>query len=910
MKQLRIIALLLILFITASTSVYAAGPNLLPNSGMEVDTLLLNGSFETGNPPTYWNVMKYGSLAQSGTYSKVGDYSIAVNHSDGDVYASQSVTGLTSDTAYTLGAWVYAGTQNMARIAIDDGTRINFSNYHGGTPSWEWLTVTETIDSGTTSARVYLVVENVDNGQQAYFDGALFAEDEYHNESAGYQSIITDLDLYQDFHNHPTAFTDSLGNNNTYFGVEWWPNGLYFDGSNDYVKMATTYDIPLTAKTIDFWMFLYGWGEDVGQGRIIVDGKFRLRLSKNQQAIVVTSDGGSTKAYSATGSISLYTWDHVKATIAADGTCNIYINGALSGTADQASGTPAAGTTDPYIGNGSATANTFHGVIDDLKIYNGIVSGNQNYYAGLASGRYVDPINLLTNAGFETGDPPTGWTLGGAGATFAADAITYYEGAKSGKLTRNGTNCYVLKLISATALRGKYIYGQVWANASVANRCRWYWYDGTNTQIAPYHSGGSSFECLKNTSAIVSPNAINISVYLQVLTGDTTAYFDSAILVEGTKLHRIWQSHATEETPKDLPIAWVSSGTQQYPNQLNEITENILTGTYSLTLSYHGINIYSSGTVPFSADYRYQPYIASAYVYPDTIGSCRIYIYDGIDSYYSNYNTGTGSWEYLTVSHYSDIASTELGLHLLMESGSISYWDETELYDDTAECPSSLVADNNSNTIDLSWEPGAETTYIWANADTYPTEPGDGDLVYSGTGTTTIHEDLSLINDFYYRAWGHNWAGYSDCYDDIQAGGVVPLWYSDETPTWWEENIMIIALAIMLVGFTVAGYALWKGELAIIGGLCMVIFGGYAYLQSDNGVSPLGTASILIGIVIMLAGAMMWRHKNEEQEDDEIDLDGENEDTPNRKRSKQRRESMRMQSIERRRFQRDLDETD
>lgn len=93
---------------------------------------------------------------------------------------------------------------------------------------------------------------------------------------------------------------------------------------------------------------------------------------------------------------------------------------------------------------------------------------------------------------------------------------------------------------------------------------------------------------------------------------------------------------------------------------------------------------------------------------------------------------------------------------------------------------------------------------------------------------------------------------------------------TDSIIDWLEENVMLIALAIILTGFALTGYVINKGELTIIGGLCFAIFGGYAYATSDTGISPLGTAAILIGLVVMLAGATMWRNRNEQQLDDEI----------------------------------------
>jgi hypothetical protein len=64
----------------------------------------------------------------------------------------------------------------------------------------------------------------------------------------------------------------------------------------------------------------------------------------------------------------------VVATRDAAGLANIYLNGVLSGTADQTSGTPVAGTTNVQIGNNSSLVNTFDGYIDDVRIYNRVLT--------------------------------------------------------------------------------------------------------------------------------------------------------------------------------------------------------------------------------------------------------------------------------------------------------------------------------------------------------------------------------------------------------------------------------------------------------------------------------------------------------------------------------------------------------
>jgi hypothetical protein len=60
------------------------------------------------------------------------------------------------------------------------------------------------------------------------------------------------------------------------------------------------------------------------------------------------------------------------------GVVNFYIGNsttapALSGTANQSSGTPVAGTTNVFIGNNTGATRTFNGLIPMLKVYEGIL---------------------------------------------------------------------------------------------------------------------------------------------------------------------------------------------------------------------------------------------------------------------------------------------------------------------------------------------------------------------------------------------------------------------------------------------------------------------------------------------------------------------------------------------------------
>lgn len=147
-----------------------------------------------------------------------------------------------------------------------------------------------------------------------------------------------------------------------------------FDGSDDYIDLGADKPTDLTGDiTISAWINPEGWGEN-NQGRIIDNGKLLMFIVSDGRVFLYSNASLSTA--SQTSSISLNTWQHVLITrnSAGDET-NFYIDGVLSGTANQNSGTPSnIDLTNTFIGNREAGDKTFDGQISGLKIWNRILS--------------------------------------------------------------------------------------------------------------------------------------------------------------------------------------------------------------------------------------------------------------------------------------------------------------------------------------------------------------------------------------------------------------------------------------------------------------------------------------------------------------------------------------------------------
>ncbi len=146
--------------------------------------------------------------------------------------------------------------------------------------------------------------------------------------------------------------------------------------------------------------------------------------------------------------------------------------------------------------------------------------------------------NLLQNGNFEfwyagTAVAPTGWTLAGAGATIAREATIIKTKSYSAKLTRSGADTNIYQTFTNTYYKGRPVTVGAWVYATVASRARISIYDGVDTTYSSYHSGGSSWEFLTVTRTL-SASATEVRAGVLIDTGDTSAYFDGAILVEGS----------------------------------------------------------------------------------------------------------------------------------------------------------------------------------------------------------------------------------------------------------------------------------------------------------------------------------------------------------------------------------------
>jgi len=150
--------------------------------------------------------------------------------------------------------------------------------------------------------------------------------------------------------------------------------------------------------------------------------------------------------------------------------------------------------------------------------------------------------NLFYNGSMEswsagTSVAPDGWTLSGAGAAVARDAVTVKHGTYSAKLTRSGTDLVLTQSlftsdIGLPYLKGRQLVFGAWVLASVANTARLSISTVANASQSIYHPGNSTWQFLSTTINI--PTAATACIpYIEVNNNNTGVYVDAVAINYG-----------------------------------------------------------------------------------------------------------------------------------------------------------------------------------------------------------------------------------------------------------------------------------------------------------------------------------------------------------------------------------------
>ncbi len=236
-----------------------------------------------------------------------------------------------------------------------------------------------------------LTVGNISGGTTTTFDGSMdfieiynrvltanevknLYEDKYHKgipikTSAANQILNIDSSL--------GGLADRWGNAITNTSVDIVRDGdIYaqkYNGSTSKLDAGTP-DTFIGDKTFIAWIKPYSFGEGPsnGRGKIIDNTQVEWSLIGDGTAMLFRRDGQEA---SVTGTINLNKWQFVVAVSKANGDSILYVNTVATG-AEANKGTPAAGNSI-IIGNNDAQDRTFDGLINAVRIYDGLLSAQE-----------------------------------------------------------------------------------------------------------------------------------------------------------------------------------------------------------------------------------------------------------------------------------------------------------------------------------------------------------------------------------------------------------------------------------------------------------------------------------------------------------------------------------------------------
>ncbi|MCX6785826.1 MAG: DUF2341 domain-containing protein [Candidatus Komeilibacteria bacterium] len=317
-----------------------------------------------------------------------------------------------------------------------------------------------------------------------------------------------------------------------------------FDGANTKIDTGSDW-IGTKAITISAWIYADSYGEDA-LGRIIENGgtmgffvNGSTYYSPNNNTLMFLNNGTLTPTPA--NLILLNTWYHVAVTRTVRGISKIYING--NNVATTNSGSNVAGTTNVLIGNNSGQNETFDGQIDDLKVFNYVLTPwqiAQEYNNGKPVAYYKMDEGQNKTVGDWSGNGYNGTlSLGGSPATSTAWQIQ--AGCKVGKcLAFDGTDDYASIGSSLTVTGEATVSAWIRPNSTSA---------GAQVIIGDSNSGNTTQQLslqLNNTAGKISGKWGNSTIitsntglqayqwyYVTLVRGGTTGAWTAKIYING-----------------------------------------------------------------------------------------------------------------------------------------------------------------------------------------------------------------------------------------------------------------------------------------------------------------------------------------------------------------------------------------
>ena len=143
-----------------------------------------------------------------------------------------------------------------------------------------------------------------------------------------------------------------------------------FKGSTSKIDCGS-YDDLTGDKTFIAWVNPKSIGEVAG--RIIENGRLEFYVTSTN-VFRLRSDASTAADTAAVIEYNNDEYYFVVGVRQSDGTTNLYVNGVLSGSANQDSGTPVAGTVNIVVGNDSGGTRSFDGKLPHIRVIDGLLT--------------------------------------------------------------------------------------------------------------------------------------------------------------------------------------------------------------------------------------------------------------------------------------------------------------------------------------------------------------------------------------------------------------------------------------------------------------------------------------------------------------------------------------------------------
>ena len=361
--------------------------------GLRIGTTVLTG-IPSGHPFTIMNNGKTSQITISGSDTVSGT---APNGDSYTFYYNTATITVLADfgtISYACSVHGYmGGLDNFVSVYSEAGLKMPTGGAFSGAPAEGMMRNDDTQDSeGSISTMQHYTGDNV---WKNFVNTAQCT-----TATCDYPSGLSPIALYQ-FQDNVNNTCDA-GNPATEAGSPTYATGKYgkainLNGSSQYVNWAANNTAAINSNnfTISAWVYLDAYNSSGTQYSTIITtqanqyfyvaiagtGLSGQGLSTGEVMVsndqVVSGDPVSGYVTASTGVIPLTTWTHIAVTLSSGTGAKIYIGGTLDITQSGRTQNASSMSANSYIGaynSGSSNENYFDGGIDQIRVYNSVLS--------------------------------------------------------------------------------------------------------------------------------------------------------------------------------------------------------------------------------------------------------------------------------------------------------------------------------------------------------------------------------------------------------------------------------------------------------------------------------------------------------------------------------------------------------